>query len=161
MAQQSRMPDLEKQRVAMKELAFLEGKWAGEARALRPGGETVTMTMSEEAQYKLGGLVLMIEGVGRTNSNGPATLQALGMISYDDISGTYHLRAFNDGRFLESQVKLLGEGHGMTWGFSVGEFKTHAVLRINEKGEWTEQHELIIGQQPPRKLMELNVRRQR
>jgi hypothetical protein len=36
---------------------------------------------------------------------------------------------------------------------------TKSVLRINEKGEWTELTELTIGTRPPQKLMELAVRR--
>jgi hypothetical protein len=36
-----------------------------------------------------------------------------------DESGTYRLRVFNDGRFLETQIKLLEEDKGMTWGFAL------------------------------------------
>jgi hypothetical protein len=31
------------------------------------------------------------------------------------------------------------------------------VLRMNEKGDWTELAEITIGSQPPRILMELRV----
>jgi hypothetical protein len=31
------------------------------------------------------------------------------------------------------------------------------LLRINEKGEWTELTEITIGSQPPRKYMDLTV----
>jgi hypothetical protein len=31
-------------------------------------------------------------------------------------------------------------------------------MRINEKGEWTELHEITIGARPPQKLMEIFVR---
>ena len=71
------------------------------------------------------------------------------------------MRAFNNGRFLETNVKLLEEGKGMTWGFVLGEIKTKSVMRINEKDEWTELHEIIIGSQPPKRLMEIAVRRQK
>jgi hypothetical protein len=37
--------------------------------------------------------------------------------------------------------------------FLWGEFKTNTVLRINDRGEWTELGELTIGSQPPRKFM--------
>src|SRR5207245_1977845 len=103
------------------------------------------------------GLILVIEGVGRTKPGGQPLLQAFGIISYDDESGTYRLRAFNDGRFLETQMKLLEEGKGMTWGFALGEVRTNSVLRINERGEWTEFSEILIGSQPPKKLLELTV----
>jgi hypothetical protein len=101
----------------------------------------------------------VIEGVGRAKSSGVPVLQAFGIISYEDDSQTYLMRAFNDGRFLETEIKLLEEGKGMTWGFALGEIKTKSLLRINENGEWTELHEIIVGSQPSRKLMEVAVRR--
>ncbi len=30
------------------------------------------------------------------------------------------MRTFNDGRFLETESKLLGDGDGLTWGFALG-----------------------------------------
>lgn len=161
MAQLPRVPDLEAQREAMKRLGFLVGKWAGEARLLRGPAELVELLQTEEAKYKLNGLILVIEGIGRTQSGGQALLQAFGIISYDDESGTYRMRAFNDGRFLETQTKLLEEGKGMTWGFAMGEIRTNSVLRINERGEWTELAEISIGSQPPKKLLALIVRPQK
>ena len=85
----------------------------------------------------------------------------LGIISYDDERATYQMRAFNDGRFLQTDVKLLAEAKGMTWGLSLGEIKTSSILRMNEQGEWTEFHEITIGSQPSKKLMEVRVRRQK
>lgn len=160
MSQLPRVPDLEAQRAAMKEVSFLVGKWAGEARLLRGSAESMELLQTEEAWYKLDGLILVIEGVGRTKSGQPV-LQAFGIISYDDESATYRMRAFNDGRFLEAQVKLLEEGKGMTWGFVLGAIRTNSVLRINENGEWTELAEITIGPEPSKKLLELTVRPQK
>jgi hypothetical protein len=141
----------------MKKLSFLVGKWSGEARILRRPGEPVELAQTEEAQYKLDGLVLMIEGIGRSKSDGKLALQALGMISYDDEAGVYRMRAFNDGRYLETDVKLADDVRGITWGFALGEIKASSALRINEKGDWTELTEITIDSQPPRKFMELRV----
>ena len=160
MAQQPRMADIGAQRAAMKKLSFLIGKWSGEARVLRGSGEPVELIQSEEAQYKLDGLILIVEGIGRSKSEGKAALQALGIISYDDEAGVYRMRAYNAGRYLETELKLAADGKGVTWGFAVGEIKTQSVLRINEKGEWTEVGEITIGSQPPRKFMEVRVSRQ-
>jgi hypothetical protein len=160
MAQLPLVPDLQVQREAMKKLDFLIGKWAGEARLRRGPTESVELLQTEEVHYKLDGLIVVIEGVGRTKSGAQPVLQALGIISYDDESATYRLRAFNDGRFLESEVKLLAEGQGMTWGFVLGEIRTNSVLRISERDEWTEFAEISIGSQPPKKLLELTVRKQ-
>jgi hypothetical protein len=161
MAQLPRVPDLEAQRTAMKEVSFLVGKWVGEARLLRGPAESVELLQTEEAQYKLDGLILVIEGVGLTKASGQPVLQAFGIISYDDESATYRMRTFNDGRFLETQVRLLEEGQGMTWGFVLGDIRTNSVLRINENSEWTERAEITIGPEPPKKLLELTVRPQK
>ena len=154
-----RVPDLEAQRAAMKRLSFLVGTWIGEAQVLRAPGQTVQLVQSEEAQFKLGGLILVIEGIGKT-SEGATVLQAFGVISYEDDRNAYRMRAFNDGRFLETEVTLLDEGKGMSWGFALGEVRTKSVLRINERDEWTEMHEINIGSQPTKKLMEVVVRRE-
>lgn len=159
MAQTPRAPNVEAQRTAMKKLEFLVGDWSGEATVLRGPGQFAEMTQTESAQFKLDGLVLMIEGVGRAKTDGKVSLQALGLISFDDDTGTYRMRAFNDGRWLETEVKLAAGGNSISWGFSLGEFKTATLLRINEKGEWTEHGELTIGERPPQKMMDLKVRR--
>jgi hypothetical protein len=157
MTQQPRVPDTELQRSAMRKLSFLLGKWSGEARILRGSGEPLELLQTEEAQYKLDGLVLMIEGIGRNKTEGNVALQALGIVSYDDEAGKYYMRAYNDGRYLETDLKLAGNGKGITWGFALGEIKTSSVLRIDEKGQWNESTEITMGSQPPRKLIELTV----
>jgi hypothetical protein len=159
MAHLPRVPDLNAQRTAMKKLGFLVGKWSGEARLLRGPGEWIDLHQSEEAHYKLDGLILIIEGVGQTKSDGHFVLQALGVISFDDETAAYRMRAFNDGRFLEGEVKLLAQDKAITWGFALGQITTKSVLRINENGEWTELAEIKIGSEPPKTLLELTVRR--
>ena len=159
MAQTPQTPNLEAQRAAMKKLDFLVGEWSGHASAARGPGVIIELEQSEVAQFKLDGLVLMIEGVGHNKSDGQFALQALGLISFDDVSGRYRMRAYNDGRWLESDVTLLEDGKSLSWGFSLGEISTKSVLRINDKGEWTELAEITIGARPPQKLMELVVQR--
>src|SRR6266568_7831814 len=158
MAQTPQTPNIEVQRTAMKKLSFLIGEWLGEASVAR-GGIVTELTQTEVAQFKLDGLVLMIEGIGRTKSDNKVALQALGLITFDDTSGSYRMRAYNDGRWLETDLKLLEDGKGGRWGFSLGEISTKSVGRINDKGEWTELTEITIGARPPQKLMELVVRR--
>jgi len=68
------------------------------------------LAQTEEAQYKLDGLVLMIEGIGRNKADGNVALQALGIISYDEEAAAYRMRAYNDGRYLETELKLAEDG---------------------------------------------------
>jgi hypothetical protein len=67
------------------------------------------------------------------------------------------MRAYNDGRYLETELKLADDGTGITWGFVLGEIKTNSVLRIDEKRQWKESTEITIGAEPPRKFIELTV----
>jgi len=142
----------------MKKLDFLVGKWKGEAHIQRGPGEPVVLEQTEDAHYKLDGLVLVIEGTGRTK-DGKTPLQALGIISYDDETGSYRMRAFNDGRFMETEVKLIDKG--ITWGFAAGQYRTSAVMRIDDHGDWIELHQIAVGADPPRKFMDLRVSRQK
>ena len=160
MAQQPlHQPDLVKQRAAMQRLSFLIGSWSGEAHVQRGPGAPTTLIQTERVEYKLDGLVLVIEGTGKAQTEQLPSLQALGVISYDDATGAYHIRAWNDGRFLESDVQLLEDGKSLRWGFGVGDIRSSSLLQIDHEGQWTEKAELIIGTQPPRKLMDLTVRR--
>ena len=133
MTQIPRVPDLNAQRAAMQKLAFLVGKWSGEARVLRGPDEWLELDQTEEAQYKLDGLILTIEGIGRSESDGATILQAFGIISYDDESKTYHMRAFNDGRFLETEVELSAADKQLNVGLCAGRHQDelcHANHRV-------------------------------
>ena len=160
MAQVPRTPDIESQRSAMKKLEFLVGKWTGEARVFRLPSQTIELVQTEDAYYKLDGLLLIIEGIGRNRSDGKIALQALGVVSYDDEAGTYRMRAYNDGRYLETELKLSESSKGISWGFTLGDVKTSSVLQINEKGQWTELTDITVGSQVARKFMELTVDRE-
>ena len=157
--QPPRTPDTIAQRQAMKKLGFLTGQWAGEGRILRASGEWTEFVQTEHAEYKLDGILLVIEGAGHDKSDGRPVLQAYGIVSYDDATGKYHMRAFNDGRWLETDVALAEGGRELTWGFLLGNFRTRSTLRLTDAGEWTESHEITAGTQPPKKFMELTVKR--
>jgi hypothetical protein len=144
----------------MKQLSFLVGKWSGHARMHRGQGEALELAQTENAQYKLDGLVLLIEGTGRAESDGSAVIQALATVSCDDEAKAYRMRAYNNGRYMETEVRLAESGRGLTWGFTIGQIKTSSILAINDKGEWTEAGEIAIGTQSPRKFLELTVRRE-
>jgi hypothetical protein len=156
--QTPRTPDLRAQHEAMQRLAFLVGKWSGEAKLFPLAQTAVTLGWSEDAQYKLDGLLLEIEAKGWNETDHKTIRQALGFVSYDDFTRTYRMRTFNDGRYLETDLSLLDGENGFTWGFEIGDIKTNSVLRMNA-GEWTEVHHMTVGSQPDRKFMEVRVSR--
>src|SRR5262249_37723472 len=157
MTQPPRNPDLAAQHAAMQKLAFLVGDWSGEARIFRSGAEPVELAQTEHAEFKLDGLLLLIEGIGCSKTGGGIVLQALGIVSYNDEASTYHMRAYNDGRYLETEVKLQADGKALTWGFALGEIRTCSLLRLDNQGRWTELHEITVGSQPSRRFMEVTV----
>jgi hypothetical protein len=151
------MPDTAAQKEAMKKLSFLVGTWKGDATAYRPGGP-IKVQQTEEVQYKLGGLVMLVEGTGRNPSNAEVIFNALATVSYDESTKTYRFRAHNDGRFLDTELKVGDKS--FDWGYQAGPAKVTFHMKLTDKGEWSEVGEYTIGDQPPRKSIELLVRKQ-
>ncbi len=147
-------PNVAAQREAMQKLKFLAGKWSGEAKVNR--GRPLVLTQTEDVQYKLDGLVMVVEGTGR-NADGVAEFRAFATISYDDAAGKYRFRAYNEGRYLETELEVT-EG-GFAWGYTAGPLKVRNVMRVTAKGEWEETTESVYGTTPPRKSVEMMLKK--
>ena len=145
-AQQPGMPNVDAQREAMKKLAFLAGHWSGSASISRGPGEPLHLTQTENVQFKLDGLVLLIEGQS-TGPDGKAQFQALATVSYDDVSRTYRFRAYNDGHYVDTE--LTAQTDGFAWGFNAGPAKIQNTMHITAKGEWQETTDVAFGSNPP------------
>src|SRR5882672_3909034 len=153
----AQQPNVAAQRDAMKKLEFLAGKWSGDALVSRGPGEPMKVVQSENVQFKLDGLVLLIEGTGRS-ADGKVVFQALATVSYDDSTSIYRFRAYNDGRYLDTELKVIPQG--FMWGFEAGPLKVSNSMRFNEKGEGVEVTESAYGSTPPRKSVEMVLKRQ-
>src|SRR5207237_8919873 len=97
---QPQRPNVKAQGEAMKKLAFLVGTWTGDATTVRPN-QRIKVKQTEEVSYKLGGLVLLIEGTGRNPDSAEVMFGALATVAYDDAAGVCHFRPYNDGIFLD------------------------------------------------------------
>ena len=151
-------PNLAAQRDAMKRLDWMPGKWTGEASVFRGPGEPIKILQTEEVQFKLDGLLLLVEGTGRDTS-GKVLFHALATIAYDDQAKQYRFRSYNDGRYLDTELKV--NDNGWEWGYPAGPGKVRFTMRLNGRDAWTETGELVMGDNPPRKTMEMKVRRER
>jgi hypothetical protein len=149
-------PNIAAQRDAMKKLSFLAGKWSGEGTVVRGAGGPVKLIQTEDIQYKLDGLVLLVEGTGR-NAAGEVVFRALATASYDDQTQTYRWRAHSAGRYLETELKVTPGG--FTWGFDAGPVKVLNTMQLTEKGEWHEITEVTAGPAPPRKTLDMTLKR--
>lgn len=140
------------QREAMQKLAFLAGKWSGPVSIFRGPGEPLRLTQRENVEFKLDGLVLLIEGKS-TGSDGKAQFEALATIAYDDASQIYHIRAYHDGRYVDSPLTVLTDG--FSWGFASGPAKIENTMHLTAKHEWQETTKVIVGDRPAQRSVEM------
>ena len=49
---------------------------------------------------------------------------------------------------------------GFSWDYDMGQLKVVNTMNVNEKGEWVEVTEASFGAAPPRKSVEMLLRRQ-
>jgi hypothetical protein len=156
-AQQPSMPNAAAQREAMMKLAFLAGHWSGPVSISRGPGEPIKLTQTETVQFKLDGLVLLIEGQS-TGPDGKAQFQALATIAYDDEAHIYRFRAYNDGHYIDTELTLSPEG--FAWGFNAGPAKIQNTMHLTTKGEWQETTDVIFGSNPPHRSVDMLLQHQ-
>lgn len=156
-AQQPGGPNIDAQREAMKKLAFLAGRWSGPVTIARGPGEPLKLTQSENVAFKLDGLVLLIQGQS-TGADGKAQFEALATIAYDDGSHTYRFRAYNEGRYLDTELTV--QPDGFAWGFEAGPAKIQNTMRLTAKGEWQESTDVTFGNAPPRRSVDMLLQHQ-
>jgi len=143
---------LDAQRAAMQKLAFLAGRWSGPVTIARGPGEPLRLTQSEDVQFKLDGLVLLVQG----QSTGPAgrvEFQALATVAYDDAAHAYRIRAYNGGHYVDTELSVLPEG--FSWGFPAGPAKVVNTMHLTAKGEWRETSEVAFSSNPPHRSVEM------
>jgi hypothetical protein len=145
------------QREAMRALAFLAGSWSGPVTIAHGPGEPLHLTQTENVEYKLDGLVLLIEGKS-TQSDGKPQYQALATIAYDDASHTYRLRAYNDGRYLDTELAVAADG--FSWGFTAGPARIVNTMHLTNKGEWKETTEVTFGNNTPQRSVDMLLEHQ-
>jgi hypothetical protein len=140
------------QREAMKKLAFLAGQWSGPITISRGPGEPLKLTQTENIQFKLGGLVLLIEGTS-TGADGKAQFEALTTVAFDNASQTYRFRAYHDGNYLDAPLTVLA--NLFSWEYSMGPAKVVNTMKLTDKGEWQETTNVTVGSNPPRPSAEM------
>lgn len=139
-------PDVAAQKAAMKKLAFLAGKWSGDATARAREGE-LAIKQSEDIQFRLDGLVLLIEGTGREPESGKVVFNALAVVNYDDVKKEYRIRAFNSGHHTEAPFEV--SDNGFAWGFRMGPVEVRNEMRVDDKGQWIETGTVTMEGKPP------------
>jgi hypothetical protein len=145
------------QREAMRKLSFLAGHWSGPVTIVRGPGETLHLTQTEDVDYKLDGLVLLVQGTG-TSADGKTQFSALATIAFDEASRTYRFRAYNDGHYLDTELSV--HDNGFSWGFSAGAAHIVNTMHLAAHGEWNEVTEVTVGSNPPHRSVDMLLRHQ-
>jgi hypothetical protein len=145
------------QRDAMRKLSFLAGNWSGPVTILRGPGQALDLTQSERVEFKLDGLVLVIEGQS-TATDGSVPFLALATVAYDDASHAYRLRAYQGGHYVDAELNIVADG--FSWGFDAGPAHIANAMHLTPKGEWQESSEISLGGNPPRPTVRMLLTRQ-
>ncbi len=153
-AQQPVSNGADAQREAMRKLSFLAGHWSGPITIVRGPGEALHLTQTENVEYKLDGLVLLIEGKS-TSADGKVQFSALATIAYDDASHTYRFRAYNDGHYLDTELSV--PANGFSWSFMAGPAHIVNTMHLTSKGEWDEVTDVTVGSNPPHRSVDMQL----
>lgn len=135
-------PEVVKQE--MQKLAYMAGKWSGEASMRRGNTPPVKVLQEENIQFKLDGTILLIEGTGRsTEAGNPIVFNALAVISYNQYTKQFNMKSHvMDGNSTEAYFKIVGENH-FEWGFETpqkAKIRYDIVLNPSDKS-WVEKGE--------------------
>lgn len=156
-AQQPASNSVDTQREAMQKLSFLAGHWSGPITIFRGPGEPLHLSQTEDVQYKLDGLVMLVEGKS-TGNDGKVQFSALATITYDDATHTYRFRAYHDGRYLDTELSV--PANGFSWGFAAGPAQIVNTMHLTDKGEWDETTVATVGSNPPHPSVQMLLQRQ-
>jgi hypothetical protein len=86
------------QATQMKKIEFLLGKWQGSGYVEYVPGQRRTFSETENIEAKLGGLVDVVEGTGKSKMQNGAeavTHSALAIVSYDESTSTFRWQAYS------------------------------------------------------------------
>jgi hypothetical protein len=155
---QPQRPNVMAQREAMKKLTFLVGTWTGEATTMRPN-QTIKVKQTEQVTYKLDGLVLLIEGTGCNPDTGDVIFRAFATVSYEEATNAYHFRAYNDGSYLDTELKV--PTNGFEWGYKAGPAQIRFVMKLDDKGDWVETGDVIRDNNPAQRIFDMTVHKQK
>ena len=149
--------DLEAQRQAMQKLAAWVGTWSGEGWMQR-GAERGEFLVHETIAPRLDGLALLVEGRGTDKAQPERVVhQALGVMHYDPAASAYRLHTWT----AEGRSAIAGAeptATGLKWWLEVPNGKVQYTVELKD-GVWIESGEFVASGQPPRKFLEMTLRK--
>lgn len=161
MAQSNEIISKEKMNV----FAFWAGRWQGEGSMQMGPGEPKKSSVDEKIEYKLDGMVLLIEGVGKSvnasTKQEEVVHHALAVLSYNQVTGQYKFASYlKDGRSTDAWLISTGENK-YQWGFDIpgrGKIRYSITLDPSQK-TWNEIGEFSAEGNTWAKFFEMNLKK--
>ena len=147
----------------MKKLDFLVGQWKGEGWVEYRPGQRVTVAATESVQRRLGGEVLLVEGIGRNKiENERSELtghDAIALMFFDSKTGSFRFQAHRArGTSVDTELKVTPGG--FEWGFQDERAGTlRFTMKLTDKGEWFEIGEMSRDGKTWYKFVETTLQR--
>ena len=116
----------------------------------------VKVQQTESVEYKLDGLLLTVEATGR-NAAEEIAFRAFATIAFEDAAHAYRFRSYHDGRYIDTELKAVDQGFDL--GYQAGPANVTFNMRLTPKGEWSETGQVVVGNAPPRRTLEMVVRK--
>lgn len=148
------------QRREMKKLDWFVGHWKGAGWIqMGPQGRR-EFTQTETIEAKLDGLVLVIEGSGKSKEDGSTVHTALAFASYDPRANKFRWHAFTPEGQIDTGAKVGTDT--LEWTLEIPQRgRMRYTITRNEKGEWFEIGEMIQEDQTRHKFFEMTLRKQK
>jgi hypothetical protein len=140
------------------------GHWQGEGSIQMGPGEPRKSIVDENIQSKLDGIILLIEGIGKsfdaTKKNETVVHNALAILSYDKPTEQYKFKTYlKDGRSADAWFQVTGENKYL-WGFETAQGKTRYAITIDTlKKTWNEVGEYSRDGSTWMKFFEMNLKK--
>jgi hypothetical protein len=128
-------------RAALEALPIAPGAWEGEAWYRRGPAEPDTVLQTERVETRLDGVVLLVEGIGRSKAAGEVVHHAFATIGWDSSREAYFMTAWlADGSVIEPSISF--DDGVLVWGFQPpGGPRIRYRITAPEPGVWREDGE--------------------
>jgi len=154
-AQEANPAAIAEQKAAMERFAWMFGTWRGPAKGMTRAGP-YEVTQTERIGPILDGTVVVIEGKG-FRADDSVAFNAFAILSWDVPTKTYKMRSHALG--YAGDFVLTPIENGYTWQIPAGPGATIDYKATFLGGIWTETGDYVAAGQPPRRIMEMNIKR--
>ena len=116
----------------------------------------MTLTQTERVGSLLGGSVKVIEGRGYA-ADGSTQFNAMAVVSWNEREGRYGFRSYANG--YSGDYRFERTEDGFRWETPAGPNARIQYTAVVRDGAWHEVGDYVVEGQPPRRMIEMTLRR--